>query len=318
MYLIIIFASIAALFGLFVLNSYLSYLYLFARSEKREPMLMKGLIGKLTPEREKKRGMIEMLASAPSSDLYITSHDGLKLHAIHFAGEADRPVAIGFHGYRSSALRDLSGLGLYYYYRGFDLILVDERAHGMSEGKTISFGENERLDVLSWANYARERFGENKKIIIFGMSMGAASVLLASELDLPCGVIAAVADCPFSSSDEIIKKGCRDRRIPARLLFPAVRFGARLFGGFRFGGHSPIEAVKKSKIPILLIHGTGDMLVPHEMSDELSEAGQNITYLKIDGAPHLMSMMCDEERYTAALDEFHKQRPYKGETQNDK
>ena len=303
---LIIAAACVAFFALFILISYFSYLYLFARNEKREPALMKWLSGKLTPEREKKRGMIEMLASAPSYDVYTSSYDGLKLHATYFEGEPDRPFAIGFHGYRSSALRDLCGISLYYYYRSFNVILVDERSHGESEGKTITFGEKERLDVLAWINYVKETYGEDKKIILFGMSMGAATVLLSTELDLPNEVISVVADCPFSNAEEIIKKGCRDKKIPPSILFPAILFGARVFGGFKLSLHSPLEAVKNAKIPILLIHGTGDSLVPHEMSDELAAVGKTINYLRIDGAPHLLSMMCDEDRYVAALDEFHK------------
>jgi pimeloyl-ACP methyl ester carboxylesterase len=267
---------------------------------------MKGLIGELSPEREKKREMIGMLASIPSSDVFITSHDGLKLHGEYFEGEADRPIAIGFHGYRSSALRDLAGLATYYYYRSFDVLLVDERAHGESEGRCITFGAKERLDVLSWVKYAEERFGKNKKIILFGMSMGAASVLLSTELDLGDGVVSVVADCPFSSAEGIIAKVCRDKGIPPKIFFPAIKFGARLFGGFKLSERDPIDAVRNAKVPILLIHGTADDFVPREMSDELSNVGRNITYLNIEGAPHLMSMMYDEEAYTAALDNFHK------------
>ena len=306
MYLIVIGAVLLALLLLFILISYIAYRYVFARNKRREPSLMKGLVGKLPPERERKRELIGELGCIPSEDVYITSHDGLRLRARYLRGEADRPVAIGFHGYRSSSLRDLAGLATYYYYRGYDVLLVDERAHGESEGRCITFGAKERLDVLSWARYAEEAFGQDKKIILFGMSMGAASVLLASELDLPLGVVGAVADCPFSSATEIIKTVSHSKGIPAGLFMPAIQFGARVFGGFKLSEREPTEAVKNSSLPILLIHGTGDNFVPHEMSDRLAEVGKDLAYVKISGAPHLMSMMCDEKTYTSALDSFNK------------
>jgi pimeloyl-ACP methyl ester carboxylesterase len=306
MYFIIIGAVLLALIFLHILISYIAYRYVFARDKRREPSLMKGLVGKLTPERERKRELIGELGCIPSEDVFITSHDGLRLRAMYLKGQPDRPVAIGFHGYRSSALRDLAGLATYYYYRGYDVLLVDERAHGESEGRCITFGAKERLDVLSWARYAEETFGAEKKIILFGMSMGAASVLLATELDLPRGVIGAVADCPFSSASGIIAEVSRSKGIPTKLLFPAIRLGARAFGGFNLSKTEPAKAVRNSRIPILLIHGTGDTFVPHEMSDELARVGKDIDYVKISGAPHLLSMMCDEEKYTAALDCFNK------------
>jgi pimeloyl-ACP methyl ester carboxylesterase len=135
--------------------------------------------------------------------------------------------------------------------------------------------------------------------------MGAASVLLSTELDLGDGVVSVVADCPFSSAEGIIAKVCRDKGIPPKIFFPAIKFGARLFGGFKLSERDPIDAVRNAKVPILLIHGTADDFVPREMSDELSNVGRNITYLNIEGAPHLMSMMYDEDAYTAALDSFH-------------
>jgi hypothetical protein len=118
-----------------IFNICFAYRYTFKRDPKKEPSLMKGLIGELPPERERKRELIGELASIPCDDVYITAYDGVKLRARYYAGEPDRPVAIGFHGYRSSALRDLAGLATHYYYKSYDVIIVDERAHGESGGK---------------------------------------------------------------------------------------------------------------------------------------------------------------------------------------
>jgi pimeloyl-ACP methyl ester carboxylesterase len=306
MYLIIILSVAIFLITSMIFNICFAYRYTFKRDPKKEPSLMKGLIGELPPERERKRELIGELASIPCDDVYITAYDGVKLRARYYAGEPDRPVAIGFHGYRSSALRDLAGLATHYYYKSYDVIIVDERAHGESGGKEITFGAKERFDVLYWARYARDRFGKDKKIILFGLSMGAASVILATELDLPENVKLAVADCPFSSASRILERVSRDRGIPRVFVSPAITVSAKLLGGFSLSDCEPVRAIKNSRIPIFLVHGTGDTLVPCEMSDELAEAGSRVTYYKVEGAPHLLAMMCDEEGYLAALDKHEK------------
>ena len=301
--IILILSVLVILAVAFWLNLYFAYKFAFGRNKKMEPALLRGFDGDQPPARARKRELIKELASLPYEDVFITSYDGLKLRARYYKGKPDSPVAIGFHGYRSNALRDLAGLTTYYYHKGYDVIIVDERAHGMSEGKATTFGAKERFDVLSWSRYAEERFGKDKKIILFGLSMGAASIILASALDLPDGVKLAVCDCPYSSASTIIKKVCSDKKCPPKLAFPTINLGAKTFGRFNLSDSEPIKAIKEAKIPIFLVHGTADKLVPYKMSDSLAEAGKTVTYLRIDGAPHLLAMMCDEEGYIKALEE---------------
>ena len=300
---ILVHATVTLSTLLFVL-SYIAFrkTFLFKSSDKRE--LYHGLTGELDDVKKKRRALIERFADIPCEDVYIKSSDGLRLHARYYHSADDAPLAIQFHGYKSMALRDFSGIAYECISRGHNLLLVDQRAHGDSDGKIISFGIKERYDVKSWIDFSLERFGEEIKIMLYGVSMGAGTVLMASELNLPKNVVGIVADCPFSSTNEIIKKVIGDMGLPKSAAYFFVRIGALLYGRFDPNKTSPVSAVKNTEIPILLIHGDGDTFVPCAMSDEISKSGSTVTYIKIKDATHALSYVYDSATYIQALDTF--------------
>ena len=137
------------------------------------------------PYREELESGYQQLRQREWDSVTISSREGLKLRG-HYCHVADgAPLDIGFHGYRSSPFLDFCGGAGLSFEMGHNLLLVDQRAHGESEGYSITFGIREREDVLCWVDYARERFGPEVKILLYGVSMGASTVLMASELDLP-------------------------------------------------------------------------------------------------------------------------------------
>ena len=211
---------------------------------------------------------------------------------------------IGFHGYRSSALTDFAGGSELSFSMGHNLLLIDERAHGRSEGRTITFGIQERWDADSWVRYAVERFGADTEIILYGVSMGAATVLMAAGLDLPENVKGIIADCPYSSPKDIIRKVAKDMHMPDRLSWPFVKIGGRVYGGFDVDETDAARAVKQAKVPILIIHGDSDSFVPCEMSDIVSENPALITRCTFPGADHGFSYLVDTPRYRKIVTEF--------------
>ena len=287
-----------------LLISYVTFRMTFRFTDGANRELYYELDGELDEIKKKKRMLIERLDSIPYEDVYIESYDGLRLHACYYHVCDTAPLAIQFHGYKSMAGRDFSGGAYECISRGHNVLLIDQRAHGESSGKVITFGAKERYDVMSWIDYSLSRFGKDIKIMLYGISMGAATVLMASELGLPRNVYGIVADCPYSSTRAIVKKVMRDMRLPARLFYPLVRLGAMIFGGFDPDAASPISAVKNTDIPILLIHGDGDSFVPCEMSDEISKNGKTVTYLKVKDATHGLSYLYDYDAYMGAFDKF--------------
>ena len=257
------------------------------------------------PRTQEMLAMIDALLSVPCEEVSILSRDGLRLHARYYPGKEGAGVALCFHGYRATARRDFSGGARYLIGRGFHVLLADERAQGRSEGHTMTMGVMERDDCLDWADWAAERFGADTPITLYGISMGAAAVLMATGLPLPENVRCAVADCPFSSPREIICSVCRSMRLPAGLLWPFVALGARLFGRFDPNAVTAADAVKNARIPILILHGEDDRYVPCEMSAAIAEANPGLVERHtFPHAGHGISFLTDPERYRALLTAF--------------
>lgn len=238
-------------------------------------------------------------------EVTIKSNDGLTLYGRYYHVKDNGPVEIMCHGYKGNAIRDFCGNYKIAKESGRNVLLIDERCHRKSEGHTITFGIKERMDVLCWVNYVNERFG-NPSVIIAGVSMGAATVLMASGLNLPENVKAVIADCPFDAPSNIIKKvGATDMGLPVKLVYPLIKMGGMLYGHFNLEADSPVEAVKRSRIPILLIHGDDDRFVPYDMSVNIHKAAPDkIQFHTIHGAGHAINYVTAPEEYTKVVKEF--------------
>lgn len=239
--------------------------------------------------------------------LELMSYDGKLLRGLLVPCENARGTIILFHGWRSSWKLDFGSVLPVYHSLGLNLIICDQRAYGKSEGLFTCFGVKERHDVVSWATYACQLFGEEQPILLGGISMGASTVLMASGLDIPGNVRGIIADCGFSSPYDIMECVIRTRfrGVPVRPTLWLMGIFTRIFAGFCLKEASTFDAVAKSKTPILFIHGTADRFVPPEMSErayELCAAPKALVL--IEGAGHGMSYPVDKERVTAALFEF--------------
>ena len=248
---------------------------------------------------------VRRLAKVPYEPVEITSYDGLKLCGRFYDAGKDAPVLILFHGYRSTALRDASGGAPFSIKRGYSVLLVDQRAHGLSEGRTITFGIKERRDCLSWVKYIVGRQGEEVRIIIMGVSMGAATVIMAADMDLPSNVKAIAADCPYSSPEEIICTVASGMGLPAKLMRPFLRLSARLFAGVDIRESSAVRAVENTRIPVFIIHGDDDRFVPCEMSREICRHNPGMcTLIEVHDAGHGIAYYVDTDKYEKSLEEF--------------
>lgn len=235
----------------------------------------------------------------------ITTKDGLHLSARYYHFRDGAPVQIMFHGYRSNGMREFSITHLLAMKIGYNVISVDERGHGKSGGHTITFGIKERYDCLEWANYAVKHFGKETPIFLSGVSMGAATVLMASEFNLPENVRCIVADCPYSSPGEIIQKVSKDVRLPVALTYPFVLIGALVFGRFKLWESSPLQAVQKATKPILVIHGEADRFVPCDMSRRICASSRGLAkLLTVPYAGHGLSYLTDADLYEKTLRNF--------------
>lgn len=276
----------------------------------------------------------------PHSDVYITSYDGLKLHATYFPaleqveetgqevrdeqiegklqpdekehleeGErrnAIKKVVICFHGYTGEGLSNHMAIADYFLKHGYAMLLPDARAHGQSEGEYIGFGCLDRKDALSWINWVIQECGDDVEIMLHGTSMGGATVLMTSGLELPDNVKGIVSDCGFTSPKEVFTHVLNNMyHLPA---FPAIQ-GADLINkkvaGYGMDECNAKYEVRKAKVPILFIHGSEDTFVPCSMCHEIyKNCSSPKRELIVEGAAHAESYYKDMETYEKALDEF--------------
>lgn len=259
-----------------------------------------------------KNDMIEWtreIRSMQHEDIDITSFDGLTLRGKYYEMTPGAPVEILFHGYRGSAERDLCGAVERAFAVGRNALIVNQRASGTSDGHVISFGINERRDCQEWIKRVIEKFGDDVKIVITGISMGAATVMMAAGEPLPKNVVSVLADCGYSSPKEIICKVVKEMRLPPTLLYPFIRLGARLFGGFNLEEYSPLEAMKKCTLPIVFVHGDADDFVPYEMSARLYKecASEKKLLITVPGAGHGLAYPVDRKGYVDRLNAIYKE-----------
>ena len=250
-------------------------------------------------------GWTQDVLKMPHEHFTITSFDGLELHGNFYEYAPGAPIELMFHGYRGSALRDLSGGVARCFALKRSCLIVDQRCAGKSQGTVITFGIKEHQDCLKWVDFMVEHFGPEVKIILTGISMGASTVLMAASHPLPPNVIGVLADCGYTSAEAIIKAVIRKMHIPVSLLYPFIKLAAKLYGHFDLECESPLESVKKCTLPVIFFHGEADDFVPCYMSQENFDActSRKAIYT-VSGAGHGLSFPADQDGYIHQLAEF--------------
>lgn len=243
----------------------------------------------------------------PHKELSIKSYDGLTLKGNYFEKSKGAPIEIMVHGYKGSGERDLS-IGIERAFRcDRNALVIDQRAAGHSEGNVITFGIKESKDILCWIDKVIEEFGQDVKIILTGISMGAATVLITSGYDLPSNVKGVLADCGFNNAKDIIKKFIKDMKLPPNIFYPFVKLGGLIFGKVNVDKTSATNALKKAKLPIIFIHGKEDSVVPYYMSEKMYESYNGVKKLVgIEKADHGVSYMVEPDYYVNELNDFFK------------
>ena len=273
---------------------------------KRSTKIPSYYIG--TPHYNASQAGLKLMKELPNEDHYITSRDGLKLHAYLFpAEEKSNKFVIGVHGYRSYSRPECAPYIDFYRSLGYNMLMVDDRAHAPSEGEYIGMGVLDRLDVIDWAKYLVETYGEDTEILMHGVSMGAATVLAASgEEELPSQVKGIIGDCGFTSIHDILTHQLKEMaHLPADLILPGMEKLAEKKIGINFTDYSAIEQLKNAEVPILFVQGGKDEMVPPYMVHELYDAcSSEKKLLFVDEAGHGESIAFAPDAYHEAIKEL--------------
>ena len=285
-----------------------SFFYLFALRRKRRRKRKTAAPAKPAEKTSSAPKTFRMdrdwLRKTEQEDVYLTSRDSLRLHAYLLPQGDCRRFVVVCHGYRAHAA-STAHYARHFYEMGFSLLLIDARAHGESEGKSIGMGWPERLDVLDWIAELNRRY-DAPRIVLFGVSMGGATVLNAAGEALPENVKCVISDCGYVSlKGEFLYQLRRFYHLPGLFLYlsdPLCRLLA---------GYSPLRdgdgcaQLTRCKRPVLLIHGAADDFVQPEMLNRAWAALPGPKEkLIVPGAGHAESALVDPARYWEAVDSF--------------
>lgn len=208
------------------------------------------------------------------------------------------------HGVTMNLINSVKYMNLFLK-RGWNVIIYDHRRHGLSGGKTTSYGYYEKDDLQTVVEFVRKRFGSHVTIGIHGESMGAATTLLyAGTTGHGCDFY--IVDCPFSSLEKQLKIRLKeDFRLHHSLVLPIAKPFLKLREGYDLKDVSPIDVVHRIQQPVLFIHSERDDYIPVSMTKELFEKKKGPKELFI--APkglHAMSYSENRMEYEKAIDDF--------------
>ncbi|MBQ7202896.1 MAG: alpha/beta hydrolase [Eubacterium sp.] len=222
------------------------------------------------------------------------------------AENESKNFAVFAHGYRGSYRGDSANFYKYYHDKGFNFLSTDHTSAGDSEGSWVGFDYYESQDMLKWLDYLIERFGEDIKIILHGVSMGGATVCQMAD-KIPPQVKLIVADCPFTSArDEFISvaNGVGVKNM-APYIFKGMNELNKRLAGYDLNDTDVRDSVMNARVPMLFIHGGSDDFVPTRMGQELFElCSSEKDQLIVPDAKHADSVVYDTEGYYAKLDDF--------------
>lgn len=230
----------------------------------------------------------------------------LRAHLLK-ADKESKIFALCSHGYRNHGRGEFNYMAKFYHDLGINVFMVDHQAAGESEGKYIGFGYYESRDLLKWINYLVQTFGDDIQILLHGVSMGSATVMMASgAANLPANVRFTVADCGYTTALEEFLYNLKLYKVPAHPLIDSADFFNRTISGYSFKDADALSAVKQTKIPMLFIHGTADDFVPTYMGEVLYNAcsSEQKKLVLVEGAVHARSYRVNSELYEASVKEY--------------
>lgn len=241
----------------------------------------------------------------PGEVVEMTSDDDLLLKADLVPQPMDSKKAVVIvHGYKGNRTQ-MPGISKYYHDRGYNVLRPDLRGHGESEGEYIGYGWHERLDLVQWIDYLKEETGA-EEIILHGFSMGAATVLMTSGEELPQEVKAVVADSGYTNvMDELSHQLKYLYNLPSFPIMQVTSLITDARVGYNFTEASALEQVKKNKVPLFIIHGADDELVPTHMAEALYEAADVEKEIWIpEGVQHTEAFTLKQVEYEQRLTDF--------------
>jgi len=237
-------------------------------------------------------------------EVNIKSFDGLNLHAYYKeAPIKTMKTIISVHGYKGSALYVSPAFSEWLIDYNYNILFIDLRSYGKSEGKYTCYGNLDSKDLLSWIDYLKERFNGEVDIALFGISMGGNTVSYLAD-KCPDEVKVIIDDCGYTSPLEEFKYIVKnDFHMPTFFVYFAEIIN-KLNLHFDFRNNS-LDSLKASRVPVLLIHGTKDTFVPYSMGEQKYNACTSEKEFKsFENSTHARCYFDNKEEYQKIVLDF--------------
>lgn len=278
------------------------YFFNVAQVREKKPFINGAATPKSSPIYQDEQDFIKL-----NKETLTLSNDNLKLKAWYVPAEkTTNKTVVVVHGFNSKK-EEMTAYGMLFHKLGFNVLMPDNRAHGESEGKLIGYGVTDSHDIIQWTDKLI-KINSNVDITYFGVSMGGATVMLASGQDLPKNVTHIIEDCGYSSVwDELSYQAKSMYHLPAFPILYEVSAISKLRAGFSYGSSeaSSVAALSHNKLPTLFIHGGDDHFVPTAMAYDNYAATKGPKMLWIvKHAKHAKSLATNKTGYYAKISEY--------------
>jgi len=250
----------------------------------------------------------DWVAKQDFEPMNMIARDGTNLSGYFLSTpEPTNKLVILAHGYLGNA-KQMGLYGQYYYEElGYNLFMPDARGHGKSGGEYYGFGWPDRLDLVDWTKRLVKNLGSDTDIVYHGLSMGAATVLMASgEEDLPPQVNAIIADSPYESVYKLFAYQMnRMFHLPAFPLLDSTSLLTKVRAGYLLKEASALTQVEQTTVPIMYIHGKADTFIPMTMSEDLyKHTASDSELFLVDGANHGEAFALYKDGYKNSVQQF--------------
>lgn len=279
--------------------------------DKKAPKILDKLRDRISQSERTREFISEMerteniLLSRKNLSISIEAADGTRLTGHWIPSDKQKRIIIAMHGWRARWSRDFGMIADFWKDEGCSVLYAEQRGQNASECEHMGFGLTERFDCLEWAKWA-SRYFPDVPVYLAGISMGATTVLMSADLELPQEVRGIIADCAFTSPDAIWQHVVHDNlHLPCNIRSLTADRICRRRTGYGSKECSTTAALRRSKLPVLLIHGTDDNFVPVEMAYENYKAcGADKRIFVVPGADHGMSYYLDKPEYEETMRRF--------------
>lgn len=263
-----------------------------------------GMLSGYDPEVDTLEGDAAWFAEH-SEDRWMESRDGLKLHALYLPQGDSHKYAVICHGYGS--IPQYGGrFAAWFYDQGYSVLAPAARAHELSQGRYAGMGWPERRDIVAWVDTIVEQ-DPQAEVVLFGVSMGGATVMMTAGEDLPANVKCIIEDCGYSSVWDEFAVQLQDMfGLPTFPVLDTASLVCQIRAGYSFKQASAVEQLEKASLPMLFIHGEEDAFVPYSMLDVVygACASPEKERLSVPGAAHGEAASADPELYWSTVEAF--------------